>query len=438
MVAPAQPHSTAWPTAPSQRGVNIAAHAQLSAKLAHAQLDTAKARTKLATAQANEQACAAAALASGIRQPRADAARRRVAVAQAMLAVGEAELAAARAKLAVDGAAGSRQWIRSSAAWAGSGPILTPLLDNVKAAQRDLDRAWAALTSANAHGRPARLKAGLRKNAQGILLCALLPVALGIVWEMASGNLPMPAGQHQRFVLIAPAAHPSRPLNAYQPAADYSKPAPKSAPSARFALSPEAAAAQREADAERAADLKQQAQAQEQKRLDRARGIARDNAPAGPARPSRPLNAYDPAATFSNNGPTRESLASARFLEQKKALAARAANSPASMSVGSQTSSARSRGSDNALLFLPRPSSGAAVGADNLDAAPPPLFWPGQMAAAFPRELYDDEAAGASPQDKARRIEHSAARLRWIRFQTAGVAPIQRSALAAASPKGAH
>jgi hypothetical protein len=50
---------------------------------------------------------------------------------------------------------------------------------------------------------------------------------------------------------------------------------------------------------------------------------------------------------------------------------------------------------------------------------PPPLYWPGEKAAAFPRELYDDEVATDSSADQAARREHAASRLRWIARENA-------------------
>jgi hypothetical protein len=47
--------------------------------------------------------------------------------------------------------------------------------------------------------------------------------------------------------------------------------------------------------------------------------------------------------------------------------------------------------------------------------APAPLYWPGQQAAAFPRELYDDHVASDSSSDQASRREHARQRLAWMR-----------------------
>jgi hypothetical protein len=54
------------------------------------------------------------------------------------------------------------------------------------------------------------------------------------------------------------------------------------------------------------------------------------------------------------------------------------------------------------------------------EPAPAPLYWPGDKAAAFPRELYDDDVATGSDADQAARRDHAAARLRWMSAQPGG------------------
>jgi len=68
--------------------------------------------------------------------------------------------------------------------------------------------------------------------------------------------------------------------------------------------------------------------------------------------------------------------------------------------------------------WMARASS--AVSSDQLARqtdAPPPLYWPGKAAAAFPQALYDDLIATDSPDDKRQRIAHALARQRWMSQQ---------------------
>jgi hypothetical protein len=67
-----------------------------------------------------------------------------------------------------------------------------------------------------------------------------------------------------------------------------------------------------------------------------------------------------------------------------------------------------------AALKLPSGSESRPA-ADEGGLAPAPLYWPGQQAAAFPRELYDDHVASDSSSDQASRREHARQRLAWMR-----------------------
>jgi hypothetical protein len=73
--------------------------------------------------------------------------------------------------------------------------------------------------------------------------------------------------------------------------------------------------------------------------------------------------------------------------------------------------------------FLQTFAASSANAADGA-SAPPPLYWPGVQAAAFPRELYDDAVSSDSAADQSARKEHARARMRWLAGQkTAAPAP---------------
>jgi hypothetical protein len=60
-----------------------------------------------------------------------------------------------------------------------------------------------------------------------------------------------------------------------------------------------------------------------------------------------------------------------------------------------------------------------AAAAGSVSAAPAPLYWPGEKAAAFPRGLYDDSVAGDASADQAARRQHAIERQKWMSQQQA-------------------
>jgi hypothetical protein len=60
-----------------------------------------------------------------------------------------------------------------------------------------------------------------------------------------------------------------------------------------------------------------------------------------------------------------------------------------------------------------------AAAAGSVSAAPAPLYWPGEKAAAFPRGLYDDGVAGDASADQAARRQHAIERQKWMSQQQA-------------------
>jgi len=67
--------------------------------------------------------------------------------------------------------------------------------------------------------------------------------------------------------------------------------------------------------------------------------------------------------------------------------------------------------SKGSALKLPQ---GVPSFAPSMGPAPAPLYWPGQQAAAFPRELYDDHNASDSDSDQAVRSRHAQQRMAWM------------------------
>jgi len=138
-----------------------------------------------------------------------------------------------------------------------------------------------------------------------------------------------------------------------------------------------------------------------------------------------PMLAEQQSVAVNDASAQTPSVQPASAIETPKALALQSTAPPGALS--SQTTAQalpqprarRAPAKPWTLPDLSNPDAAADAATASLNAAAPaPLYWPGQQAAAFPREMYDDSNATGSDADQAARREHAKARLAWIGSQS--------------------